>query len=246
MSIVEHVEASMVVVPAGIELVRDFVDPQKWISSNYLMAMPGTHKAKVVRECQIELASFAMLSTPVTNELYCSVMGESASDAATSAPVVNISWIDSVIFCNRLSELAGFDPVYVIGDKPDDVDIRAGSRGFRLPTDAEWQFACRGMTTGYRYGDLDEIAWHEDNSDGELHEVAAKLPNQFGLFDMIGNVWEWCFDLYDTDRYGNYRVFRGGSYLSEARACGATSRRKSFPNFAAEDLGFRIVRSIEP
>lgn len=159
--------------------------------------------------------------------------------------MVNISWIDSVTFCNRLSELAGFESVYLIGDKPDEVDIRDDSQGFRLPIDAEWQFACRGMKPGYRYGDLEEIGWYEENSEGELRDVAGKLPNQFGLFDMIGHVWEWCFDLYDTDRYGNYRVFRGGSYLSDARACGATSKRKSFPNFAAEDLGFRIVRSLE-
>lgn len=242
MDVAAYVEDNMVLLPAGSELVRDFVDPQKWISSNYLMSMPGTHGAKMTRETEVQIAPFSMLRTPVTNALYREVMAAPGETAAPVVPAVHVNWLDAVQFCNRLSEQVGLEPAYVIGEA-DDVEVRPESRSFRLPSDAEWQFACKGTAVGYRYGELDEIGWYDANSGGILPEVARKLPNQFGLYDMIGGVWEWCFDLYDPARYGNYRIFRGGSYLSEPRACGATSRRKSFPDFSAEDLGFRIVRS---
>ncbi|MBV7362849.1 formylglycine-generating enzyme family protein [Actinomycetaceae bacterium TAE3-ERU4] len=245
MDVIAHVEDNLVAVHAGVELVRDFVDPQKWISSSYQIAMPGTHGEKIVHERQVEVGPFHMLNTPVTSSLYRNVMGLSEQPVSASIPAVHVSWLDSVNFCNRLSELAGLESVYEIGKRSIEVEVRHGSRGFRLPTDAEWQFACRGMRTGYRYGELDEIGWYEGNSGNQLRDVGGKLPNQFGLFDMIGNVWEWCFDLYDTDRYGDYRVFRGGSYLSKPCACGATSRRKTFPDFHAEDIGFRVVRGVD-
>lgn len=91
--------------------------------------------------------------------------------------------------------------------------------GFKLPTDAQWQYACRGNISGYRYSNIEDIAWFEGNSNGKLHKVKNKQANEFGLFDMIGNVWEWCFDLYDEKRYGNYRIIRGGSFATEERAC---------------------------
>ncbi len=133
---------------------------------------------------------------------------------------------------------------YTLNSISEKITVDVSKDGFRLPTDGEWQFACRGGEKGYRYGDIDEIAWFEENSNGRLHQVKTKKSNNFGLFDMIGNVWEWCFDLYDESRYGNYRIFRGGSFASEERACGATSRRKSFPDFRIDDLGFRIAKSI--
>ncbi|OJG88606.1 hypothetical protein RV15_GL001791 [Enterococcus silesiacus] len=112
-----------------------------------------------------------------------------------------------------------------------------------VPTDAEWQYACRSGTKGY-HGELDAIAWYQANSLGHVHAVGKRLPNSWGLYDMIGNAWEWCWDLYDEERYGTYRIFRGGSWATEARGCGTTSRRKSFPDFKIDDLGFRIARSL--
>lgn len=81
------------------------------------------------------------------------------------------------------------------------------SNGYRLPSEAEWQYACKAGTTGYTYGELQKIAWYNENSSGQIHDVGKKEPNAWGLYDMLGNVWEWCYDLYDETVYGSYRIF---------------------------------------
>jgi hypothetical protein len=115
--------------------------------------------------------------------------------------------------------------------------------GYRLPTEAEWEHACRAGTTGPRYGPLDEIAWYRDNSDGRVHDVGGKQPNAWGLHDMLGNVWDWCWDVYDPEIYGTYRVLRGGGWFDEHWSCRASVRRRSHPTFRVDDVGFRVVRS---
>nr|WP_233531029.1 formylglycine-generating enzyme family protein [Antrihabitans sp. YC2-6] len=156
-------------------------------------------------------------------------------------PLVNVSWLDAVALCNRLSRESGFAECYSGAD--DDVTCDWDADGYRLPTEAEWQYACKAETTGYRYGELDEIAWYSENSGGVPHPVERKAPNSWGLHDMLGNVWEWCWDLYDQEVYGSYRIFRGGSWAEEARGCGASVRRRSHPTFSIDDLGFRLARS---
>ena len=94
------------------------------------------------------------------------------------------------------------------------------------------------------YGDLDEIAWYRENSEGAVHDVATKAPNAWGFHDIIGNVWEWCWDVYDPRVYGPYRVFRGGGWHDLPRGCRASCRRKSHPTLRIDDLGFRIARSV--
>jgi formylglycine-generating enzyme required for sulfatase activity len=119
------------------------------------------------------------------------------------------------------------------------------ANGYRLPTEAEWEYACKAGTTGIRYGDLDDIAWYKANSDRSPHDVGLKEPNAWGLYDMLGNVWEWCSDIYDESVYGSYRIFRGGGWSDEERGCMATNRSRSHPtSFKIDDLGFRIARNI--
>ncbi|WP_250280116.1 formylglycine-generating enzyme family protein, partial [Frankia sp. Cppng1_Ct_nod] len=125
----------------------------------------------------------------------------------------------------------------------DDVEWDVRADGYRLPTEAEWEYACRAGTTGPRYGQLDEIAWYRANSRERIHEVGGKKPNRWGLYDMLGNVWDWCWDTYDAEVYGTYRVLRGGGWFDEHWSCRASVRRRSHPTFQVDDVGFRVARS---
>ncbi|CAI6087075.1 formylglycine-generating enzyme family protein [Cohnella sp. JJ-181] len=199
-------------------------------------------------EWTVEVRPFLLAPVPVTRALYDAIVPRQADDAAESGsrqcPVTEVSWLDAISFCNRLSRESGLTECYAIGADGETVawDDRAG--GYRLPTEAEWQHACRAGTEGYRYGELDLIAWYRDNEGGAAQIVGGKLPNPWGLYDMLGNVWEWCWDVYDAQAYGAYRIFRGGSWAEEARGCGATVRRRSHPTFRIDDLGFRLARSV--
>jgi formylglycine-generating enzyme required for sulfatase activity/tRNA A-37 threonylcarbamoyl transferase component Bud32 len=170
----------------------------------------------------------------VTQGQYQAVMGQTPSYFKGSAdlPVENVSWLDTVKFCNTLSEREGLRPFYKIDGVSVSVPDWSGM-GFRLPTEAEWEYACRaGSTTRYSFGDdearLSDFAWFSGNSGGKTHPVGQKRPNAFGLYDTHGNVWEWCWDWYATDFYKQsptddprgprsaaYRVFRGGSWNNE-------------------------------
>uniref|UniRef100_UPI0036DA644F formylglycine-generating enzyme family protein n=1 Tax=Priestia megaterium TaxID=1404 RepID=UPI0036DA644F len=143
----------------------------------------------------------------------------------------DVSWNDAVRFCNLLSVASGLEPCYTTGDDPDALDVVCDweADGYRLPSEAEWEYACRAGSQDVRYGDLGDIAWYRGNSGDEVHDVATRQPNAWGFHDMIGNVWEWCWDTYDPKVYGPYRVFRGGGAYDPPRACRASCRRKSHP-----------------
>jgi formylglycine-generating enzyme len=136
-------------------------------------------------------------------------------------------------------EYADITDECIVGD---DVTWHTSATGYRLPTEAEWERACRAGTTGPRYGALDVIAWYRDNSEGRPHEVSGKQPNAWGLHDTLGNVWEWCWDLYDPEVYGTYRVLRGGGWFDEHWSCRASVRRRSHPTYRIDDVGFRTAR----
>ncbi|CAM4441357.1 formylglycine-generating enzyme required for sulfatase activity [Paenibacillus endophyticus] len=195
-----------------------------------------------------ELKSFQLAKFPVTVDFYRLVMNPSsypstnASDGGDN-PVVNISWNDAISFCNQLSIIAGLKECYSTSSNGETISFDGKADGYRLPTEAEWQHACKAGTTGYRYDELDHIAWYKENAEGSIHPVGKKAPNDWGLYDMLGNVWEWCWDLYDEQVYGSYRIFRGGSWAEAERGCGATCRRRSHPTFRIDDLGFRLARS---
>ena len=190
---------------------------------------------------KVDLAPFQLAAIPVTGAQYAALAGKAMLEGDPRTPVTDVSWFDAIVFCNRLSEGAGLRPCYAIDGEAVQFDREAN--GYRLPLEAEWEYACRAGSREVRYGELDAIAWHGGNSAGRAHPVGGKAPNAHGLYDMIGNVWEWCWDLYDPDVYGEYRVFRGGGWLDAPHACRASCRRKSHPTFRIDDLGFRLARS---
>ncbi|WP_369173090.1 formylglycine-generating enzyme family protein [Streptomyces sp. R28] len=201
------------------------------------------------RSWSVELAAYRLAAFPVTQALYAQVTGRRPSAArGDQLPVECVSWWEAVRFCNALSERDGFTPAYHLrGDGEGvewDVEWDASADGYRLPTEAEWEHACRAGTTGPQYAPLDEIAWYRGNSDERIHAVGGKHPNSWGLYDMLGNVWDWCWDVYDAEVYGTYRVLRGGGWFDEHWSCRASARRRSHPTFQVDDVGFRIARSI--
>jgi len=194
----------------------------------------------------------------VTQGQYQAPMGNNPSDfkGSDDLPVENVSWLDAVEFCNKLSEREKRTPFYrVDGSEVTPV----GGDGYRLPTEAEWECACRAKsTTLYPFGDdagkLREFAWSNGNSESKTHPVGQKLPNAWGLYDMLGNVSEWCADGYDEKYYvssppadppgapgASPRVFRGGSWLHNPWYCRPASRYGYSPEYRSNFIGFRVA-----
>ncbi len=200
------------------------------------------------RSWAVDVGPFALGAVPVTQGLYEQVMGGRPSTAhGDRLPVEGVSWGDAVRFCGALSVREGLRPAYRV--PADDADAEAPewdrtADGYRLPTEAEWEHACRAGTTEPRYGPLDEIAWHRGNSGERLREAGGRRPNDWGLHDMLGNVWEWCWDVYDPEVYGSYRVLRGGGWFDEHWSCRASVRRRSHPTLRIDDVGFRLARTL--
>jgi formylglycine-generating enzyme required for sulfatase activity len=215
------------------------------MNNDYLIPIPAgkitLRDDRIHRVWEVDIPVFSLAKFPVTQEFYFEITGENpAVFKGIRRPVENVSWYDAIRFCNLLSEKQGLIPYY--DTREDEKVLVTSSNGFRLPTEAEWQYACQAGTTAATYGEIRDIAWFKENSGGKTLAVGGKAPNAFGLYDMLGNVWEWCSDLYDTEVYGVYRIFRGGGWSDEARGCLATNRRRSHPSFKIDDLGFRIAR----
>ncbi|MEA1933966.1 MAG: SUMF1/EgtB/PvdO family nonheme iron enzyme [Thermodesulfobacteriota bacterium] len=195
--------------------------------------------------------SFMMDKYPVTQALYQKVMNNNPSSfKGEDRPVENVSWFDAIEFCNELSKRIGLHEVYEVNGKK--VKRRPEANGYRLPTEAEWEYACRANTTGDHYGNLDEIAWYDKNSGDQTQGVGQKKANDFGLYDMLGNVWEWCNDWYGdyptnpvTDSTGaedgSYRVLRGGSWRYEPGYVRSADRGRNTPGYRDGTLGFRLL-----
>jgi len=170
-------------------------------------------------------------------------------------PVERVSWYNCVSFCNKLSEKYNLSKYYNINGE--DITTNEDAKGFRLPTDAEWEYAAKGgdKSKNYEYsgGDnIDNVAWYRENSDGRTHEVGTKMPNELGIFDMSGNVCEWCENKCDWDNKkgvvlndnGRFRVLRGGSWFNFAERCRVSRRDCSEPDDRRDFVGFRLARSL--
>ncbi|MCP5067043.1 MAG: formylglycine-generating enzyme family protein [bacterium] len=226
------------------------VQKMRWIPAGVFRMGSADEEDSIVLEARpihrVRISSGYWLGdTPVTQALWMAVMGDNPSRAeGLDLPVENVSFSDlEEGFFSRLAEaLPGFEG--------------------RLPTEAEWEYACRAASYGATYRDvagqereLAEVAWFDENSRGQLHAVAGKVPNAWGLYDMLGNVWEWCMDppraYHDGDienpcgHGGASRVVRGGSWDIPAHFVRAAIRYSSAQGFRDDGLGFRLARGQE-
>ncbi|WP_431280499.1 formylglycine-generating enzyme family protein [Leifsonia poae] len=196
------------------------------------------HDARRKRRWSVELEPFEIGVFAVTEEQAAELIGVPSSHPRR--PVTEVSWLRAVRFCNAASEWEGLDSAYSFDGE--DVTWHVDSDGFRLPTEAEWEYACRAGSTGAHYGPLAEVAWTSADGLSAPQDIGGRLPNLNGMFDTLGNVWEWCWDYLDPARYDDYRVFRGGGFADDSWSVRASSRRGGPPRSQHEDVGFRLAR----
>ncbi len=212
----------------------------------FLMGSPETEEGRDSSEDQVLVTltkGFWIAKTQVTQKQWTAIMGNNPSEfKGDNLPVEKVSWDDAQEFLEKLNEK--------IGNTDDGKMV--------LPTEAQWEYACRAGEPGpYSGGTIDEVAWYWDNSEDETHPVGMKKSNAWGLYDMHGNVWEWCADWYDAELQGgvdpsgpasgSFRVLRGGCWDGNADHCRAAGRNagtssRTFSNI----LGFRMARSSVP
>ena len=189
---------------------------------------------------RVSLSSFYIGKYEVTQALWKAVMGSNPSRfEGDNLPVERVSWNDCQTFLRKLNAMTG--------------------KNFRLPTEAEWEFSARGgnLSRGYQYSGskkIDDVAWYRNNSGSKTHNVGTKAPNELGIYDMSGNVWEWCQDWKGSyigsaqtnpkgPSSGSYRVDRGGSWFNFAWSCRVACRYCHTPDYRYFDLGFRLALS---
>ncbi|MEK7435090.1 MAG: SUMF1/EgtB/PvdO family nonheme iron enzyme [Cyanobacteriota bacterium] len=223
---------------------------------------------------KITLNSFYIAKYETTQKEYQSIMGNNPSnfkkdnDVSNNFPVEKVSWFDAIKYCNEKSRQESLPQAYndVTGDLLDkDGKITTDLTkviGYRLPTEAEWEFSAKGGTKSQAYiysgsNTVDEVGWLLTNSEKKTHEVGMKKSNELGIYDMSGNVWEWCNDWYDENFYktsteknpinlkaSDTRVSRGGSLVYDANYLRSSNRYGDIPVITGSNLGFRIAKSF--
>jgi formylglycine-generating enzyme required for sulfatase activity len=227
---------------------------------------------------EVSLSSFYLCEHAVTQAVFKAVMQghNPAYFTGDDRPVEQVSWLNAAVFCNQLNEILGMEPCYFADNNfhtpygetaigyefpnEGEVYIRSNAQGYRLPTEAEWEYAARaGEACKYAGSNkLKEVGWFDTNSHRETKPVGLKQPNAFGLYDMSGNVWEWCQDWWTKEYYqecaakgivfnpvgpetGSHRVSRGGGWLVDhPQYCRAAYRNRWGPGFRYYNLGFRL------
>ena len=216
-----------------------------WIEpGTFAMGSPSGGDDDERPDTQVTISrGFWLGRTEVTQAQWSSVMGSNPSKFQDAdLPVEQVSWNDAMEFCRKLTERER-----AAGRISDEL-------AYTLPTEAQWEYACRAGTTGDYAGNLDAMAWYSANSGNQAHPVGQKQANAWGLYDMHGNVWEWCLDWYGnypggavTDPSGvpsgSFRVYRGGSWWDVAVYCRSARRSRSEPDFRGDLLGFRLCLS---
>jgi len=229
---------------------------------------PGRDSDEV--QHQVTVSSFYMGKYEVTQREWFDVTGTTVQqqrDKADSSwpiygegdnyPMYYVSWLEAVEYCNKRSQKEGLTPAYTINGT--NVTRNRNATGYRLPTEAEWEYACRaGTTTAYSTGARisNDTGWHEDNSGSTSHPVGQKPANRWGLHDMHGNVWEWCWDWYGTypnraqtdptgASSGSDRVVRGGYWDYSAEFVRSAYRNSTYPSNRNYNFGFRLVRPAQ-
>ena len=207
-------------------------------AGSFIMGSPESEDGHRAWEHQREVTfvdDFYLGKTPVTQDQFAAVTGTNPTVHAKigDAPVDSVTWDQANEFGQKLTKLDREGGVL-----PDDWE-------YRLPTEAEWEYACRTGSLEPRHGEPQEVAWFHDNADAKPRAVGLKKPNAWGFHDMLGNVWEWCQDCFWADRgprYGKpYRSIRGGSYFSSGRFCRAAQRWGRHPNDRTRYCGFRLL-----
>lgn len=244
----------------GIEIRMVYINP-----GSYVVGSPKGVGSRAERpQHQVQFTRRVSIGIhQVTQELWETVVASNPSLNQNKLgtrrhPVENITWHDAVGFCNALSEYCGLVPAYTFRRRETSCDFTAS--GFRLPTEHEWEVAARGgnILTFSGSDESEDVAWCSPGSKGATHPVGKKQPNGWGLYDMSGNVWEWCWDWHDADAYrstqmtdppgpehGALRVFRGGGCMDSENYSRVTFRYLDFiPTRKSGDLGIRLARTI--
>ncbi|MDZ4685770.1 MAG: SUMF1/EgtB/PvdO family nonheme iron enzyme [Planctomycetaceae bacterium] len=201
-------------------------------AGSFIMGSPESEDGREVWEQQREVTfanDFYLGKTPVTQAQYEAVTGTNPTvhEKIGDAPVDSVDWNSANEYCQKLTKIDR-----EAGVLPDDWE-------YRLPTEAEWEYACRAGSSEPRHGQPQDVAWHHDNADEKPHAVGQKTPNPWGFHDMLGNVWEWCQDWFFVAN--PCRSVRGGSYFNSARFCRSAQRWGWQPNSRGRYCGFRLL-----